>query len=128
MQERHGYLSKGVIHLISHSRLIVAGLAPMTHMANYAHHQNGADADGGNPNVLANYIPLAESVMGQIVVNHNHRLTVDAIVIIEEAAFAQRNAHHFEIVRRYARRQRERLRSEERRVGKECRSRWSPYH
>ena len=30
--------------------------------------------------------------------------------------------------RRKNRRGRSRLRSEERRVGKECRSRWSPYH
>ena len=44
-------------------------------------------------------------MLGEILVDHNHRFTTDAIVFIEEATLAQRNAHHFQVVRRYARRQ-----------------------
>ena len=46
-------------------------------------------------------------MLGEIVVNHDHRFATDAIMFVEEAALAQRNAHHFQVVRRYARRQRD---------------------
>src|SRR5437762_13958778 len=116
MQQRVGYLGKGVVHLIAHSRLIVASQAPMANMADYAHYQSRAGTHGGDPDALANCVFPAESMLGEIVVNHDHRFATDAIMFIEEAALAERNAHHFQVVRRYARRQRDR--SEERRVGK----------
>src|SRR5256885_6962760 len=41
---------------------------------------------------------------------------------------ARATAPHFPRLGKYGCRARSRRRSEERRVGKECRSRWSPYH
>src|SRR6266850_6494544 len=109
MQQRGGHLSKGVVHLIAHSRLIVAGQAPMANMANYAHYQNGAGTHGGNPDALADCVLRAEGMLGEIFVNHDHRFATDTIVFIEEATLAQRNAHHFQVVWRYAGRQRDGL-------------------
>src|SRR6202023_3098534 len=109
MQQRGGHLSKGVVHLIAHSRLIVGGQAPMANMANYAHYQNGAGTHGGNPDALANCVFRAESMLGEIVVNDDHRFATDTIVFIKETTLAQRNAHHFQVARRYAGRERERL-------------------
>jgi hypothetical protein len=45
MQQRGGHLREGIVHLIAHSRLIIAGQAPMANMANmanYAHDENRA--------------------------------------------------------------------------------------
>src|SRR5437016_3357979 len=109
MQQRRGHLGKGVVHLIAHSRLIIGSQPPLAHMANYAHHQSRSGAHGGNPDALANCVFAAEGMLGEILVDHDHRFTTDAIVFIEEATVAQRNAHHFQVVRRYTRRQRDGL-------------------
>ena len=109
MQQRRGHLGKRVVHLIAHSRLIIGSQPPLAHMANYAHHQSRSGVHGGNPDALANCVFAAEGMLGEILVDHDHRFTTDAIVFIEEATVAQRNAHHFQIVRRYARRQRDGL-------------------
>src|SRR5438045_6276210 len=92
MQQRVGHLGKGVVHLIAHSRLIVASQAPMANMADYAHYQSRAGTHGGDPDALANCVFPAESMLGEIVVNHDHRFATDAIMFIEEAALAERNA------------------------------------
>src|SRR5438045_6703818 len=105
MQQRVGHLCKGVVHLIAHPRLTVASEAPMANMADNAHHQTRAGTHGGDPDALANCVFPAESMLREIVVNHDHWFATDAIMFIEEAALAQRNAHHFQVVRRYARRQ-----------------------
>src|SRR5204863_161331 len=97
-----------VVHLIAHSRLII-GSQPLAHMANYAHHQSRSGAHGGNPDALADCVFAAEGMLGEILIDHDHRFTTDAIVFIEEATVAQWNAHHFQVVRRYARRQRDGL-------------------
>src|SRR5260370_6712068 len=49
-------------------------------------------------------------------------MKLHSIASFEEAAFDVRTS------RKYGQYQRKQQRSEERRVGKECRSRWSPYH
>src|SRR5260370_11750514 len=94
---------------MAQSRLIVAGQAQMANMAKYDHYQNGAGTHGGNPDALANCVFRAEGMLGQIVVNHDHRFATDTVVFIEEATLAQRNAHHSQVVRRYAGRQRDGL-------------------
>src|ERR1700681_1754366 len=108
MQQRRGHLSEGIIHLIAHTRLIITSKAPMTNMANYAHHQNRA-AHGGNPNAIANGVLWAKGMLSEIVVNDNHGFAADTIVLSEKATFAQRKAHDFQIVRRHAGRQRDGL-------------------
>ena len=54
--------------------------------------------------------------------NNNMRLTDEQLLAMDETEFRarvrERSHHTLEI----------QVRSEERRVGKECRSRWSPYH
>ena len=106
MHQRVGHLGKGVVHLIAHSRLIIGSQAPMANMANYTHYQSRTGTThGGNPDALANCVLAAEGMLGEIVVNHDHWFTTDAIVFIEEATVAERNAHHFQVVRRHARRQ-----------------------
>src|SRR5690606_40761996 len=66
-----------------------------------------------------------------------HRLSTvigaDEIIVLQDGQIAERGRHAELLAARglYAAmwdRQREATRSEERRVGKECRSRWSPYH
>src|SRR5256886_14560259 len=59
---------------------------------------------------------LVGDSLGMVVLGHENTLSVT----IDEML------HHTRAVRRGTRRAL--LRSEERRVGKECRSRWSPYH
>src|ERR1700676_3223684 len=108
MQQLRGHLSEGIIHLIAHTRLIITSKAPMANMANYAHHQNRA-AHGGNPNALANGVLCSKGMLGEIVVDHDHGFAADTIVFSEKATFAQRKAHDFQIIRRYAGRQRDGL-------------------
>src|ERR1700688_64212 len=117
MQQLRGYLSEGIIHLIANTRLIITGKAPMATMANYAHHQDRA-AHGGNPNALANCILCAKGMLGEIVVNDDHGFAADTIVLIEKANFAQRNVHNFQVIRRYAGRQRDGLLIRWRRSGR----------
>jgi len=99
-----GFLGKGVIHLIADSRLIIGSQAPLAHMTDDADYQSRSGAHGWNPKALANCVFRAEGMLSEIVVNHDHRFTADAIVFIEEATLAQRNAHDVQVVRRYARR------------------------
>ena len=47
-----------------------------------------------NPETLADRIFIAECELRHHVVNHNYELTALAIVIVEEAAFQQGDAHH----------------------------------
>src|SRR5256886_11206853 len=59
--------------------------------------------------------------------------SIDAILSAHQARGLNKRAGQKLIVsgcmsQRFARELREEMRSEERRVGKECRSRWSPYH
>src|ERR1700686_4516679 len=116
MQQRRWYLSKGIIHLVAHTRLIITSKAPMPNMANYAHHQNRA-AHGGNPNALANCVLCAKGMLSEIVLNDNPEVAADTIVLTEKATFAQRNAHNFQVIRRYAGRQRDGLLIRPRRSG-----------
>ena len=53
--------------------------------------------------------------------NCNNWSTFDEIDFSEKKTFVNKNSENFEKAI-------ESSRSEERRVGKECRSRWSPYH
>ena len=66
MQQGGGHLRQGIVDLIAHSRLIVAGQAPMANMANYAHDENRAGStDGGNPDAPANRVFRAEGTPSQ---------------------------------------------------------------
>src|SRR3984885_12129250 len=109
MQQLGGHLGEGIIHLIAHSRLIVSGQAPMAYMANNADYQYRAGAECRNPDALADGVLRPEGMLGEIVVNDDYRFGIDAIVFVEEAALAQWNAHHFQIVRSHAGRERDGL-------------------
>jgi hypothetical protein len=78
-------LGEWIIHLVVHARLIVARQAPVAHMTNHTYDLDGRGSHPGKPDVLANNIPAAESVPGEIFVNNHYRLAAPAVMFIEEA-------------------------------------------
>ena len=47
-------------------------------------------------------------MLSQDLIDYDNGLSIRAIIIIEESALAQRNTHYLQIIRRHARRQRNR--------------------
>src|SRR3712207_8659644 len=74
--------------------------------------------------ICAEHAPLA---VEQHLAADGHRLGVGALDV-DEPALGAAVAHRLVLQRALAALVADRARSEERRVGKECRSRWSPYH
>ena len=86
--------------------LIVAGKSPMADMAYDAHHL--ARTDALDPEALPYRLLFSERVLCQNLVDYDDGLAVDPILVIEESALAQRDAHDAQIIRRHARCQRDR--------------------
>ena len=86
--------------------LIVTGEPPLPDVAHDAHDfvWVGAVVEGfpfganaghiRHPEALADGILSMESVLGHHLINHNDRFIAQAVVLVEEPAFAQRDAHH----------------------------------
>src|SRR3712207_9353212 len=95
---------------------------------------HGPPADGGQPTVVDDALPrqLAERTedlqrVTAEYANYRRRVDRDRQLVVDQAA--ERFATQlFPIVDDVERARDHGDRSEERRVGKECRSRWSPYH
>ena len=88
--------------------LIVACKPPVPDMPHYTHHPQGIGAHA-DPKLLAEGLLSAESLPPHHVVNHHDGLAAHAIPIVEESALQHPDAHHFQIVRRHAGGQRDRL-------------------
>ena len=99
----------------------------------------------GDPKAMEELLPLVYDELRRLARGYLHREraehTLQSTALVHEAYLRlidqnvewQSRAHFFGIAAQMMRRilvdhARARSRSEERRVGKECRSRWSPYH
>src|SRR5215472_9820900 len=112
-QKRWRHLREGIVQLGAHLSLIVPGQTPVTHVPHDANDFVGRGAiykgirclnarHVRNPKTATDGIPAAERAFGKDVVHDNHKLASQAVVIVNEPAFQQRNSHHLEIVRRGA--------------------------
>ena len=55
-------------------------------------------------------------------------MAVKVFIIRDKTEFSQNAKKYMQLIKKRHKGKLDRSRSEERRVGKECRSRWSPYH
>ncbi len=88
--------------MIAHLRLVVAGQPPMPDMSHYPDYLEGAVAHIRNPKLLPDGILSPKRVLRQNVIDHDHWFMAHAVVVIEESASPQWDAHHLEIVRCHA--------------------------
>src|SRR5262245_22170155 len=91
---------------------IAANMVVRVYEAGRANHLSNGQRRSGS----ATAAEPAAAVLGELVVEERHRFVVATAELVRAYRVAQR------------REERVVVRSEERRVGKECRSRWSPEH
>src|SRR5579883_2358438 len=101
MQEAIGDLSERIIHLVLHAGLFVARKAPVAHMANDSDDLKGRAPEGWTPDLPAGNVCAAEGMPGEVFIDYDHRLAAFTVMLIEEAAGHERDAHEFDIAGRY---------------------------
>src|SRR5579864_1795213 len=74
----------------------------MTNVSNHTSHTDGTLSHGLDRQTLANGVLVWECMLSQNLIDYDNRLSIQAIVVIEESALAQRNTHDLQIIRRHA--------------------------
>ena len=81
----------------------------MPHVADDADDPDGCRSfQGWYPQLSADDVPATERVEGEVFVDDDNAFAVEPIVVVEEAAGAQRDAHDPQVVGRDGRRERHR--------------------
>src|SRR5215469_3977090 len=87
------------VDLIAQSRLINAGETPIPDIDHDTSDSDRVGTHSLNPEGLPNGVDARESMLRQILVNHDGKFFSGAIFFIQEPAMAQRDAHDVEIIR-----------------------------
>src|SRR5258706_7749755 len=95
------HLRKRIIELRAHFGLIIAGEPPMPDMTHHADHPYGIGTQT-DPEVLSYGLPSAESLLRHNVIDHRDGFIPHPVLVIEEPALEQRDAHDLQIIRRHA--------------------------